>query len=230
MTNKLSFTFAILIVMLVFVIFVPKSQAASGDFNSGRRFSESNANFTIRNGGINDTSVAVMDRAMTNGLMAEVTDCVTTNGIDANCSIDYIESIGAIVHDRITNGSAYSVTDIWESEATKGISAPVLQRVSMALSSKSPRNITISISLTSTKKLKRIGIGVLRVQRSYKGNWLTVRTINNVVSYNTQKFYYSTTVSSLLSNSVYRVEATFIADVGIDCYRIYRTSGSIRCR
>lgn len=227
MNKKYRFAYTIVLLVLVFIVFAPDSKADTKDI-----FQSSTVKKTS-----NDTKV------ISNNNVSLITDDIK---IDDTISSLYCHSARSTIYkansrlltdcevafDEFDFNCDYSVTNTWDfSDLVKGPSSiPLIRRTTMVVSSNSPKSVTVSITLNAAKKLKRLGIKELKVQRCYKRQWLTVSTITNKLSYNTSRFYFSRTITSLVTNARYRVTATFIADNGIAKTCISRTSGIIHCR
>ncbi len=130
------------------------------------------------------------------------------------------------------NTARHSLFNAWSdfSEQTRDFSNPIIKRATVALSSNSRRSITISVTLRSNGKMRYLGFESLRLQRYYKGRWLTVYTADSHIAYKTSRFSFTETRSSLVSKSSYRAIVNFIAGTCGSTVTVSKTTGTIKCR
>ena len=147
-----------------------------------------------------------------------------SDSVELNALSDDIESG--------VNTARHSLFNAWSdfAEQTKDFGNPAIKRATVALSSNSRRSITISVTLCSNGKMRYLGFESLRLQRYYKGRWLTVYTADSRIAYNTSRFSYTETRSSLVSQGSYRAIVNFIAGTCGSTVTVSKTTGTIRCR
>lgn len=141
---------------------------------------------------------------------------------DSDIPIDYVENNGISSQTWILRPLSKSMYYIGDRAN--------ITKVSLAISSNADKSISVTATENANGIMDKMGLVRIRIQRYFKGRWLTVSTTTDTYSYGVSRFIYTAGKTNCVSGSYYRVTATFTGWSGGFESVVTKTTGSVRCR